>query len=65
MENEIPFGKFQPWKRAFLFPMFPGIFQWDEPTKRFPFSTEASGKKRPQSLSQEKLKTTVMQNFGG
>ena len=22
------------------FPLFPGIFQGDEPTKRFPFSTE-------------------------
>ena len=22
------------------FPLFPGIFQWDEQTKRFPFSTE-------------------------
>ena len=21
------------------FPLFLGIFQWDEPTKRFPFST--------------------------
>ena len=20
----------------YLFPLFPGIFQWDEPTKRFP-----------------------------
>ena len=22
------------------FPLFPGIFQWDEPTKRFSFSNE-------------------------
>ena len=42
MEHEIPFGKFQQGKRAYLFSFstFPGIFQWDEPTKRFPFSIE-------------------------
>ena len=34
--------KFQPGKRAtFLdFPLFLGIFQWDEPTKRVPFTAE-------------------------
>ena len=42
MEHEIPFGKFQQGKRAYLFRFstFPGIFQWDEPTNRFPFSIE-------------------------
>ena len=34
--------KFQPGKRAhlFRFSTFLGIFQWDEPTKRVPFTTE-------------------------
>ena len=34
--------KFQPGKRAHLldFPLFLGIFQWDEPTKRVPFTAE-------------------------
>ena len=34
--------KFQPGKRAHLFRFFTflGIFQWDEPTKRVPFTTE-------------------------
>ena len=35
-------GKFQPGKRDHLldFPLFLGIFQWDEPTKRVPFTAE-------------------------
>ena len=37
MKREIPFGTFQPGKRAYL---FLGIFQWDEPTKSFPFTAE-------------------------
>ena len=37
MEREIPFGTFQPGKRAYL---FLEIFQWNEPTKRFPFTAE-------------------------
>ena len=34
--------KFQPGKLAhlFRFPLFLGIFQWDEPTKRVPFTAE-------------------------
>ena len=42
MEHEIPFGNFNRENGpTFLdFPLFPGIFQRDEPTKRFPFSTE-------------------------
>ena len=43
MEHKISFGTFQPEKRpTFLdFPLFPGVsFQWDEPTKRFPFTAE-------------------------
>ena len=36
--SEIPTGKTGP---LFLdFPLFLGIFQWDEPTKRFPFTTQ-------------------------
>ena len=42
MEHKIPFGKFQPGKRAnlFRFSTFSGNFHLDEPTKRFPFSTQ-------------------------
>ena len=42
MEHEILFGKFQlgKWPTFLDLPLFPGIFQWDEPTKDFPFSTE-------------------------
>ena len=33
---------------AFLdFPLFLGIFQWDKPTKRFPFNAEPRGGLRP------------------
>ena len=36
--SEIPTGKTGP---PFLdFPLFLGIFQWDEPTQRFPFTAE-------------------------
>ena len=42
MEHEIQFGKFQlgKWPTFLDFPLFPGIFQWEELTKRFPFSTK-------------------------
>ena len=33
MEHDIPFGNLD-------FPLFLGIFQWDEPTKRVPFTAE-------------------------
>ena len=42
MKHEIPFGN-SNWENGptFLdFPLFLGIFQWDEPTKRVPFTAE-------------------------
>ena len=42
MEHEIPFGNSNRENgTTFLdFPLFLGIFQWDEPTKRVPFTAE-------------------------
>ena len=42
MEHDIPFGNSSRENGpTFLdFPLFLGIFQWDEPTKRVPFTTE-------------------------
>ena len=42
MEHDIPFGNSNRENgTTFLdFPLFPGIFQWDEPTKRVPFTAE-------------------------
>ena len=42
MEYEFPFGTFHPEKQdhLFRFSTFLGIFQWDEPTKRVPFTAE-------------------------
>ena len=42
MEHDIPFGNFNRENgTTFLdFPPFLGIFQWDEPTKRVPFTAE-------------------------
>ena len=42
MEHDIPFGNSnQENGTTFLdFPLFLGIFQWDEPTKRVPFTAE-------------------------
>ena len=42
MEHDIPFGNSNRENGpTFLdFPLFLGIFQWDEPTKRVPFTTE-------------------------
>ena len=42
MEHEIPFGNSNRENGpTFLdFPLFLGIFQWDEPTKRLPFTAE-------------------------
>ena len=42
MEHDIPFGNSnQENGPTFLdFPLFLGIFQWDEPTKRVPFTAE-------------------------
>ena len=42
MEHEIPFGNSNRENgTTFLdFPLFLGIFQWDDPTKRVPFTAE-------------------------
>ena len=42
MEHDIPFGNANRENgTTFLdFPLFLGIFQWDEPTKRVPFTAE-------------------------
>ena len=42
MEHDIPFGNsYRENGTTFLdFPLFLGIFQWDEPTKRVPFTAE-------------------------
>ena len=42
MEHDIPFGNFNRENgTTFLdFPLFLGIFQWDQPTKRVPFTAE-------------------------
>ena len=42
MEHDIPFGNSnQENGPAYLdFPLFLGIFQWDEPMKRVPFTAE-------------------------
>ena len=42
MEHDIPFGNSNRGNgTTFLdFPLFLGIFQWDEPTKRVPFTSE-------------------------
>ena len=42
MEHDIPFGNSNRGNETtFLdFPLFLGIFQWDEPTKRVPFNAE-------------------------
>ena len=74
MEQDIPFGNSNRENGpTFLdFPLFLGIFQWDEPTKRVPFTAEPeipeilTKWKAPlfpiSQSSQEKTKTTVMQN---
>ena len=43
MEHDIPFGNSNRENgTTFLdFPLFLGIFQWDEPTKRVPFTAES------------------------
>ena len=42
MEHEIPFGNSnrENGTTFFDFPLFLGIFQWDEPTKRVPFTAK-------------------------
>ena len=60
MEHEIPFGTFQLGKLAYLFRLstFSGNrFQWDEPTKRFPFFAEP---KFPEILTKWKAPVVVL-----
>jgi len=54
MKHEIPFGTFQPGKRAYLFRFstFSGNFFVDEPTKSCPFTAEP---KFPQILTKRKV----------
>ena len=42
MEHDIPFGNSNRENGPIFldFPLFLGIFQWDEPTKRVPFTAE-------------------------
>ena len=42
MEHDIPFGNSNRENGPIFldFPLFFGIFQWDEPTKRVPFTAE-------------------------
>ena len=42
MEHDIPFGNSnrENGTTFFDFPLFLGVFQWDEPTKRVPFTAE-------------------------
>ena len=53
MEHDIPFGNSNRENGpTFLdFPLFLGIFQWDEPTKRVPFTAEPE---IPQILTKRK-----------
>ena len=70
MEHDVPFGNSNRENgTTFLdFPLFLGIFQWDEPTKRVPFTAELeipeiltkwkapySWLERPRSRSQKQL----------
>ena len=58
MEHEIPFGNSNRENGpTFLdFPLFLGIFQWDEPTKRVPFTAEP---KIPEILTKWKAPTVT------
>ena len=42
MEHEIPFGisSRENGPTLLVLPLFLGIFRWDEPTKRVPFTAE-------------------------
>ena len=65
MEHDIPFGNSNRENgTTFLdFPLFLGIFQWDEPTKRVPFTSEPE---IPEILTKWKAPTVyTMQNVGG
>ena len=58
MEHDIPFGNSNRQNgTTFLdFPLFLGIFQWDEPTKRVPFTAEPE---IPEILSKWKAPTVT------
>ena len=56
MEHNIPFGNSSRENgTTFLdFPLFLGIFQWDEPTKRVPFTAEPEIPEIPEILTKWK-----------
>ena len=62
MEHEILFGNSNRENGpAFLdFPLFLGIFQWDEPTKRVPFTTQLE---IPEMLTKWKVPITIYINW--
>ena len=62
MEHDIPFGNSNRENgTTFLdFPLFLGIFQWDEPTKRVPFTAEPE---IPEILTKWKVPHTYPWNF--
>ena len=64
MEHEIPFGNSKRENgTTFLdFPLFLGIFQWDEPTKRVPFTDEPE---IPEILSKWKAPLDYFQMWSG
>ena len=61
MEHDIPFGNSNRKNGAtFLdFPLFLGIFQWDEPTKRVPFTAKPE---IPEILTKWKAPTVLWGN---
>ena len=62
MEHKIPFGN-SNWENGptFLdFPLFLGIFRWDEPTKRVPFTAEPE---IPEILSKWKAQLYFLISF--
>ena len=64
MEHDIPFGNSNRENgTTFLdFPLFLGIFQWDEPTKRVPFTAEPE---IPKILTKWKAPTNYKNSFRG
>ena len=62
MEHDIPFGNSNRENgTTFLdFPLFLGIFQWDEPTKRVPFTAEPE---IPEILTKWKAPKTLLHGF--
>ena len=64
MEQDIPFGNSNRENgTTFLeFPLFLGIFQWDEPTKRVPFTAEPE---IPEILTKWKAPIIKLQSYNG